>query len=416
MPTFSAAGDASAVDRESRSVGPVRLPRVAGLDGLRALLAWWVVVYHARGSLFSAAFEVPLGPLAVLSQGTLAVDAFMILSGFVIFYLLDREHEPYRVFALRRLLRLYPVYAVCFGATLLLHGAYVGNLHANAPHLAPELLDRVLHDAEQPVRDLGAQLAVHALMLHGAVPEAWLHNAAGAFLMPAWSISLEWQFYLVAPLIFWGVRRGGAGAAAWAAVAIVAFATRERWPEFRFDAFLPQQLHWFAIGIASYYAYKWVVTSPRPPALLRWAPHAVLLAVASYLAARSARFGLLRGTSPGDWLPLAIWAFTLAALLATAAGAGGRLAGTTRRALAWPPLERLGAVSYATYLVHWPLFTLCQAAFRSAAGEPSPPAMLALHVAISFPLIAAASFALHRWVEKPGIELGRRLAARLRAA
>lgn len=38
-------------------------------------------------------------------------------------------------------------------------------------------------------------------MFHGAVPEVLVKDAPGAFLEPAWSISLEWQFYLVAPLL-----------------------------------------------------------------------------------------------------------------------------------------------------------------------------------------------------------------------
>jgi peptidoglycan/LPS O-acetylase OafA/YrhL len=43
-------------------------------------------------------------------------------------------------------------------------------------------------------------------MLHGAVPDVLVRNAPSAFLIPAWSVSLEWQFYLVAPLVYaWAV-------------------------------------------------------------------------------------------------------------------------------------------------------------------------------------------------------------------
>ena len=37
-------------------------------------------------------------------------------------------------------------------------------------------------------------------MLHGLVPHSLLPDATGAFLGPGWSVSTEWQFYLVAPL------------------------------------------------------------------------------------------------------------------------------------------------------------------------------------------------------------------------
>jgi peptidoglycan/LPS O-acetylase OafA/YrhL len=134
--------------------------------------------------------------------------------------------------------------------------------------------------------------------------------------------------------------------------------------------------------------------------------------VGAFLAARIARFGWSLGTAAGDWLPLAIWLLLLALLLAVAGGAPGPAARAAVRALEWTPLARLGAVSYATYLVHWPVLSVCQALFRRALGDPAPAVLFVLHVALSLPLVALASFALHRAVERPGIALGRRLAAR----
>ena len=394
----------------------MRLPRLPELDGLRALLAWWVVFYHAHGVTFSNAFLIERGPFAFLSHGSLAVDVFMILSGFVIWLLLDRERESYGVFVLRRFLRLFPIYAVCLAVMIPLQPLFIANLRAHAATIEPELFERMLFAAEQPLRDLGAQLAWHVPMLHGMVPETWLHNAAGAFLTPAWSISLEWQFYLIAPLAFALTRRGAWGMAAWGAITVVAFATRRLWPPFGFDAFLPLRLHLFTVGMASYYGLRWAFSlDPKPRWLVR-APAAAITATFAFVVLQSIRHGLANGTTPAGWFPLAIWGVVLGVLVARWAGSRSGAVDAAQRVLTWPPLVRLGAASYSTYLAHWPVLVLCQAAFRTLLRDPAPWPLLALHLAISLPIVALLSIALHRTVEQPGIALGRRLAARLRAA
>jgi peptidoglycan/LPS O-acetylase OafA/YrhL len=387
--------------------------RIPELDGLRALLAWWVVVYHARGDTFSAAFAFTSGPLSFLSQGMLAVDAFMILSGFVIFFLLERERESYGVFVARRFLRLFPAYAVCFALMLFLQGAYIDNLHALRPQLTQEAYAAMLRHAEEPLRELPAQLLVHAVMLHGPIPDAWLHNSAGAFLMPAWSVSLEWQFYLVAPLAFWLIRRGGRpGIVLCVLATALAYATRAMWPPMRFSAFLPIHLPLFALGIASYYGLRWAARQSGPRrAALAWAPLATLAGIAGFLVLNSMRLGA-NALLPGRWLPVSIWAFVLACTVAQLSAAPGALARAVSHALRRPPLRFLGEISYSTYLVHWPVLVALTALLRRSI-ELTPTLHFVLLLVVGAPLVAAASWALHRYVERPGIALGRRWSSRL---
>jgi peptidoglycan/LPS O-acetylase OafA/YrhL len=72
-----------------------------------------------------------------------------------------------------------------------------------------------------------------------------------------------------------------------------------------------------------------------------------------------------------------------------------------RRPLAW-----LGEVSYSLYLAHLPVLL----SILHLAPAHLPPALLMLPVLPISLLLAAL---LHRWVERPAMDLGRRLAARI---
>lgn len=99
-------------------------------------------------------------------------------------------------------------------------------------------------------------------MMHGAVPDAVLPYAPSAFLVPAWSISLEWQFYLLAPLIFAAVATGGRHRIAIICAGTVAlFLIGKKLPDVQFGAFLPMHIEYFFLGCLSYFVFKWLQTA-----------------------------------------------------------------------------------------------------------------------------------------------------------
>ena len=169
-------------------------PRIQEFEGLRGGLAWWVVFFHLGMMVGSDPAQRTKFENLVVLGGWQGVEQFIILSGFVIAVLLDARRERYLVYIVRRFFRLAPVYYV-----LLVYAVAI--TWAQGVHI-----DRPLE-----------QILVHLTMLHGLIPDEVLKGSPNAFVHPAWSISVEWQFYLIAPWALAGdppVGHAGAGALA----------------------------------------------------------------------------------------------------------------------------------------------------------------------------------------------------------
>src|SRR6267142_3186556 len=160
------------------------------LDIARAALAWWVVGCH---TIINSGVPWNGGSGFIektMLQASWAVNGFLILSGFVIAKLIIEKGESYRAYLTRRFFRLYPVFIIC-------------------------LIPSIFLFERQPIGWFLSSLATHLSLLHGIVPESWSIGPVGnecfaaSILPPAWSISLEWQYYLIAPAfvgLLWKVR------------------------------------------------------------------------------------------------------------------------------------------------------------------------------------------------------------------
>src|SRR4029077_6721724 len=74
-----------------------------------------------------------------------------------------------------------------------------------------------------------------------------------------------------------------------------------------------------------------------------------------------------------------------------------------------PSLLFLGKISYSTYLIHYPILWLGKALVACVALHASPFAVALALFALTTPTTLCASALLYHFVEKPGIDLGRRL-------
>jgi peptidoglycan/LPS O-acetylase OafA/YrhL len=349
--------------------------KIDEFEGLRGLMAWWVVLGHLAQALN---LSIPL-----IVRNTLAVQVFIILSGFVISYLLDTKREPYARYIVRRGFRLFPLYLTVLALSALTMsetGRAIAALPFGGSHNADRLA--LVRSGETM---FWPHLLAHIPLAQGMIPPAWLPDAPYTLVGQAWSISLEWQFYLVAPFLARACR-SLAGKAAFLAFALILSAT----PTMIGDAFLLDRIGCFALGIASFWLFRAV---PSQPALRRIPAIALGLLLAALAVTRSI-----------DLVPPILWAATLAAT--GCFDPAGRLSLLSRLLNSRPVLGE-GRRSYSIYMVHmlvlWGVAGLCAGRI---ADQRLLMALIAGGTVLGTMLLARLSY---RWIEQPGIAMGSRI-------
>ncbi len=148
--------------------------RLPSLDGLRAVSICLVLGAHSLGVWNCPDWMRPVVKWGF--DGTLGVNVFFIISGFLITWLLIREHErtggvSLKAFYIRRALRILPIYAAFLGALAVLQATT--SFH-------------------QPAYVWWANLT---FTTNFVIKPVW---ASGHL----WSLAVEEQFYLLWPLLF----------------------------------------------------------------------------------------------------------------------------------------------------------------------------------------------------------------------
>ena len=357
--------------------------RIHEFEALRGALALWVVIGHVFKH--SGYAQDALRPFSLLGDPGMPVDVFIVLSGFVIFALLDHKHEGYWPFITRRFFRLFPLFLVVLLVSAMLVVPALAWREA-FPWKTP-FLEGVIAINKASVDYLPQQFMVHLTMLHGLVPDTLLPMSQYGIVGQAWSISVEWQFYLVAPLLFYLLRKRPI---ALGLVVLGLIVLRSRY--WLGEGFALNQGQFFLIGIASYYIYRNVTATGSQLFL----GAATAVAILFWLLPRP--------------VSLAIWVLALAA--AMHAKSGGQNPFSYVATLAVP--EWLGRISYSVYLWH-ALAIVCLSRLILFAvpgiSQSQHSALLMVSTVIGTLGLSAASF---RLIEQPGMNLGRRLAKKVR--
>jgi len=346
------------------------------LDGVRALAVLGVMAYH--------------GGISWLGGGFLGVDAFFVLSGFLITSLLIEEWRRRRTIALgsfwsRRARRLLPalllvlVFVACYAAFVATPGTY--------PGLRLDALSTLFYVANWHFILVGANYFNQT-----GLPSPLTHT---------WSLAIEEQFYVVWPLVALTVlavfrhrpRRGlgmllgvsvagAAGSAvemAWlfgrgASLTRLYYGTDTHAQSLlagaalacTFGLLAERRAAQVGAGAAARPALAessgdpgWVATGARSKAALGW------LGLAG-IAGGGVLWWHLNGDDPllyrgGFLLAAATTAAVLVSVVAAPAGAPARL-------LSLRPLRFLGRISYGMYLWHYPLFVWIDGARTGLTG------------------------------------------------
>lgn len=382
--------------------GGAAVVRIPAIEGLRAWLAWAVVFYHlSNATNFDAHLNLSERADAI---GSGAVMIFMMVSGFVITGLLLTRQEAWIPFITRRAFRLFPAYWIALGlgvvAMLIRPDVFANVSWVSDPAFVADL---AYHSANnQAVFDAPVEQALyHITLLQGLPPPSYMPHSATTILGPAWSLTVEWQFYLVAPFLVWMARTQARALILVLAAAVLLFGMNRGWQG---DALsitaLPNFLYLFVIGIFSRIALPYI---PKH-AGFGWAAAVALVAI---------------GTQAGIAPSIAIWLAFVVLIArapdhATPEARRGLLDRAFKAAFESPLATYLGDRSYSVYILHSPLLVFAGYFIYPLHDFTRTEALLVM-LAVVVPTILIASDLMYRFVERPMIRAGARLANRLAA-
>ncbi|MDH6268829.1 peptidoglycan/LPS O-acetylase OafA/YrhL [Rhizobium sp. SG_E_25_P2] len=364
------------------------------LDGLRGYASLWVVIGHA---MFLTGYKVGL-----FAQPDLAVEVFIIISGFLMtyHYQLRESREPWdkvatwTIFWIRRFFRIAPLYYVCL-ALALWFGPELWQDRLDAAAIFPGGVEEQMRYADRYLDQSLTNILLHVTFIFGAT---WTHNFQTP--LPDWSIGLEMQYYAFLPLLMLLVLKAGRLPTMLLVVAVMwAFGAWLQANGFVKGAFsmLPMKIHLFAAGML-------IAMSLKAEGQAKWL-YLISACAVVFVPLGGGRDSLHRAIKIG--LVLVFFAFLYR----------DKLPQIAQMALGW--LDWLlsnvvsrffGDVSYGVYLIHLlVMLPVCAWLARmqpDLTPEPRFAAALGLTLAITYGL----AYLAFRLIETPGIALGRRLA------
>lgn len=368
-------------ERPRERPGPAPFPSdLPALTSVRFFLALGVVIFHYQ-------LQWPwdsTNDTGLLDRLRLGVDAFFILSGFVLTHAYREALETGRLnygrFLLARFARVYPAHIAVL--------AFVGVMVVGAS-LVGASFDRTFYNP------LG--LVTTLLLVHAWFPEVVKAEWNG----PSWSLSAEWFAYLAFPAFAWVGLRLRDRPGVLLAIAGLIFLGLDLLYQALFGKVVVHAeanmgvlriIPEFLYGIALYRLGQRIELRPSVAMAAAWASTFVLL-ILMHLQADDRLVVVMAG-------PL-----ILALALLSKGGATGPLHSR--------PLLLAGEASYALYLVHFPVLIAWKGVVSAMSGRDSHYVLAWWEVGVLLAGSIAAAAALHLLFERPARTWMRRQADRM---
>ena len=360
--------------------------RIPALDGLRGVAILLVLLWHGVFQL------QPNSAIAsrLLSLGSLTwsgVDLFFVLSGFLIGgILLDEKDSPsyFKSFYVRRAYRILPLYGLLLAAQIC----------SRAP-----ILPRWIAQASRDPVPIWSYLSFTQNLYMAAIA------GFGSIVMSAtWSLAIEEQFYLTAPVFVRKLRRPAFAIVLLVVVVLAPFLRTVLYLRFRQGGFasyvlMPCRADDLCLGILVALLMRkrklWAAVV-RAHIWLYWIAAALAAPLLYFSFERYGPYNSVMVSGGYSLLGLFYTCCLLIALTAT---------GRTRAVFCNRLLMQLGTLAYCIYLIHLPLIEFCDRLLRRRFPQPGATVdftAAALGIGLSL-LIASLSW---KYFERPLLRRG----------
>jgi peptidoglycan/LPS O-acetylase OafA/YrhL len=338
---------------------------------LKAGAAQLIVLHHLAFYGPMADQARPLMPALIdwLDEyGRIAVQVFLVVGGFLAAKSLAPQAQPNIANPVGTIWRRYIKLAPPFMAAML--------LAIGASAVASQWMT---HDSISAPPTL-AQLSAHLLLMHDVLG----YDALSA---GAWYVAIDFQLYALVTLLLWGVGRiVGTRTASWLMPVLITLCVSVSLFYFNRDAdwdvWAPYFFGSYGLGMLAWWA--------SDPARL---PASVRLLLAMIMVPTLLALSL-------DFRSRIAVALAVACVLFLF----GRIKLADVRSQGWALVNRLAAISFSVFLVHFPVCLVVNAAFTRFVSDQ--PHAQAFGMLVAWVASLAAGAAFYRWVEVP---LGRML-------